>query len=257
MEAFLFASSLKDNLRLGRLLPWLLLGLIALAMGTVWHRLNPDATQLDQYSSVVKIFVLHLLALVSAVYTTAILSQEVEQKTIVYLLTRPVPRWKLLLFRWLSSVLVVTLIGWLGLFMVSFGVFRSGWLSNPLLLGDMKSVLFGAFAYGALFLLVSLLFNRAMIICLIYAFGWELSVPNMPGEIYFASVFSHMQAIAQHPSSQTSDNKLVQAMMGDLGVNTLSPGTSYAVLILLTALCAGLSLMWFSKFEYVPREDAE
>lgn len=257
MEAFLFGNSFRDNLRFTRLLPWLALGGLALMMGATWSRLNPEASLVEQYSNVVKIFVLHLLALVSAVYTTAILSQEVEQKTIVYLLTRPVPRWKLLLFRWLASVCVVTLIGWLGLMLVSAGAYKSGWLSNPLLIPDMKAVFFGSFAYGALFLLVSLLFNRAMIICLIYAFGWELSVPNMPGESYFASVFSHMQAIAQHPAGASSDNKVLQAMMGDLGINTLSPGTSYAVLILLTTVCAGLSLWWFSTFEYVPREDAE
>ncbi len=38
-----------------------------------------------------------------------------------------------------------------------------------------------------------------MIICLLYLIGWEGLVPNMPGTMYYLSIFSHLQAVAQHP----------------------------------------------------------
>ncbi len=256
MEAFLFTSTLKDYMRPARLLPWLILAVAAMALGMAWKNLDPESTKIEQYSNVSFILLFRLLALVSAVFTTAIISQEVEQKTIVYLLTRPVPRWKLLLFRWFASVAAVTLVGAIGVVLVSIGVFKNP-MSNPMFLGDLWAVFLGALAYGSLFLLVSLLFNRAMIICLLFAFGWETSVPNMPGEIYYASIFSHLQAVAQHPSPKDAGNRGLSLIAGELNANALSAGTSLPILIIVSVLLVAASAWWFTRFEYVPREDAE
>ncbi len=256
MEGFLYLSALKDFLRPMRLLPWVVLALAAMALGAAWKTLDPSSTPTEQYSNVAFILIFRLLALASAVYTTAIISQEVEQKTIVYLLTRPIARWKLLVFRWLASVTAVTVIGWIGVFLLSIGVFHNP-LKNDLLINDMWAIFLGACAYGSLFLLISLAFNRAMIICLLFAFGWETSVPNMPGEIYYASIFSHLQAIAQHPSPPSSGMKVLQLISGELNANALSVKTSLPILIVMSAALVAMSAWWFTHFEYVPREDAE
>jgi len=256
MEGFLYFSSLKEFLRPGRLLPWIVLAFAAMALGVAWKHLDPNASQAEQYSNVAFILVFRLLALTSAVYTTAIVSQEVEQKTIVYLLTRPVPRWKLLVFRWLASVTAVFIVGAIGAVLLSAGVYGSP-SKNDLLTNDLWALFLGACAYGALFLLVSLAFNRAMIICLLFAFGWETSVPNMPGEIYYASIFSHLQSIAQHPSPAQSGPKALQLISGEMNANALSAKTSLPILLILTVVLVAISAWWFTHFEYVPREDAE
>ncbi len=137
--------------------------------------------------------------------------------------------------------------------LASLGAFR-GVGSNDLLLGDCVALIVGAFVYGALFLLATLMFNRAMIICLLFAFGWESAVPNMPGQMYYLSIYSYLQGIAQHPSA--GGNKLLSLITASNGDNTLTAGTSYIghdrhfVLIVFGA-------WWFSSFEYLPREDAE
>jgi ABC-2 type transport system permease protein len=256
MEAFLYSSSLKDFLRPARLLPWIVLAIAAMGLGAVWKQLSPNSTQVEQYSNVAFILVFRLLALTSAVFTTAIISQEVEQKTIVYLLTRPIPRWKLLLFRWLASITAVTIVGAIGVFLLSVGVYKDPF-KNGLMLSDMWAIFLGACAYGSLFLLISLLFNRAMIICLLFAFGWETSVPNMPGEIYYASIFSHLQAVAQHPAPTQNGGKGMQLISGQMNANMLSASTSLPILIVMTVLLVAASMWWFTHFEYVPREDAE
>ncbi len=254
MEAVVLSQALREYTRAKRVAPWLLLALGCLGLAVVWPSLMHGAKPEDQYASVSSILVFRILALASAIFTTAIVSQEVEQRTIVYLLTRPIERWRLLLFRYLASVAVVALLGIIAALLTSFGAYH-GVAGNPLLANDLKAIIIGAFAYGGLFLLVSLLFNRSMIICLLFAFGWETSVPNMPGDLYHVSIFSYLQAIAQHPSA--AGGKLIDFASGALSTNSITEGSAWTTLTLLTIITVAVSLWWFSHFEYVPREDAE
>jgi len=256
MESYLYASSLREFLRGRRLFPWLLLALAGMLLAFVWHYLDRLSSDVDRYTAVSQMLVFHVLALSSAIFSTAIVSQEVEQKTIVYLLTRPVTRWKLLLARYCASATVVSVLGILGAFLVSFGIYQGHPFTNTLLWRDVMSLIFGAFAYGALFLMVSLLINRAMIVCLLFAFGWETIVPKMPGEMYRLSIYSHILAIADHPSTQ-SNNPLVNLITGTFSANTITPAGAYITLFAVTVILTALSAAWFTHFEYVPREDAE
>lgn len=260
MDQALFSQALREYLRPKRLIPWLLLGLICLLLAMGWKRLDPQSTELSHYSTVSLMFVFRIVALASAIFTTAIISQEVEQRTIVYLLTRPIARWKLLLIRYVASVLVVAILGVVAALLTSFGAFGGFGGHNTLLTNDMVALAMGAVSYGALFLLISLMFNRSMIICLLFAFGWETAVPNMPGSMGNLSILSHLQAIAQHPSignTGTGGSKMMSLMAGQAGTNTIPADRGWAVLVILTVVCLGVSAWWFTHFEYVPREDAE
>jgi len=255
VESAIFGQAMREYLRPRRLLPWLALAAVCLVLASLWRQLEPGATAQQRYMNVSSILVFRILALVSAIFTTAIVSQEVEQRTIVYLLTRPVQRWKLLLIRYGASVLVVALVSLIAAALASFGAYSGRPLSNPLFLKDAEALIVGAFAYGALFLFVSLLFNRALIICALFAFGWEASISNMPGEMYRMSIFSYLQAIAEHPN--TESNRLLGFISGALGDNAISRGSAYTTLIVMTVVLLGISAWWFTQFEYVPREDAE
>ena len=255
MTSAIFSQALREYLRPKRVLPWLMLAGVCLLLAMVWKQLDRSAEPLDQYASVSSMLVFRLLALASAIFTTAIVSQEVEQKTIVYLLTRPVPRWRLLVTRYAASVIVVALLGVIAAVVTSFGAYGGNFLSNPLLGRDVLALVVGAMAYGALFLFVSLLFNRALIICVLFAFGWESSVPNLPGDLYRLSIFSYLQAIADHPTS--GGNGALALLSGTAGENGITRNMAFGIL---GALVVGLLLFsswWFTHREYVPREDAE
>ena len=256
MEAYVFSQALREFVRFRRLAPWLGLSGLTFIMGFYWHYLLEGATNPQIYGDVSTLMVFRILPLASAIYTTAIIGQEVEQKTIVYLLTRTIPRAKLLLLRFAASVVVVFGISMIAALSVSIAVFKGGALGNPLLFKDMLAIGLGALGYGALFLFISLLFNRAMLICLLFSFGWETSVPNMPGSMSRLSITSYVQAIAEHPSTGTS-NKLLALASGTLGTNDLTSQAGITALLLVTAVGVVLSAQWFTRFEFVPREDAE
>ena len=234
---------------------WVLISFVLFGMAILFKRVNPDKSAEEMYALLSSILVFRLLPLASAIFSTAVISQEVEQKTIVYLLTRPIPRGQLIGMRTLASVTVVALVTFLGAILVSAAVHGSGALSNPLLWRDLKAIIFGAAAYGALFVFVSLLINRAMIVCLLFAFAWETSVPNMPGSMYYLSITSYLTAISERPSTSTGD--FMQLLAGAFGSNTLTPGVAIPAMLVLTAVCVIAAMAWFTKFEYVPREDAE
>lgn len=254
MTSAIFSQALRESLRLKRVFPWILLGLLCLGLAMVWNRLSPGAAAVDRYASVSSMLVFRLLALASAIFTTAIVSQEVEQRTIVYLLTRPVPRWRLLITRYVASVIAVAVVGVFAAVVTSIGAYGGSFGTNPLLGKDILALIVGAFAYGALFLFVSLLFNRALIICALFAFGWESSIPSLPGDMYRLSIYSYLQAIAEHPGS---DQPNALSKLSGVTGSAITETSAYLTLGLMVVVLLALSSWWFTHFEYVPREDAE
>ena len=242
----IFFQALREYVRMKKILPWLLLSSLCFVFALFFPSLLKDSSAQSTYIASSSILVYHIMALASAIYTTSIISQEVEQRTIVYLLTRPIPRPTLLLTRYLASVLVVYLIGVFGAVCSAAGSHYWSLLGK-----DMVSLLIGAFAYGGLFLAISLLFNRSMIICLLYAFGWEISVPNMPGEMYRLSIYSYIQSIASYPEVAISSS------LAGLSSKSMTLPTAWICMILAIVGLAVFSSYWFQTHEYIAREDAE
>ncbi len=247
MIGAIFSQALREYLRARKILPWLLLTSLCYLFSAYLGQLQPGITAQGKYIVSSTILVYHIMALASAIYTTSIISQEVEQRTIVYLLTRPIPRPVLLLTRYLASVLVVYGIGVFGAVCSAAG--SHTWSLLP---HDLVAMLVGAFAYGGLFLAISLLFNRSMIICLLYAFGWEISVPSMPGEMYRLSIYSYLQSIANHP-----DVEINAAIAGLASPKSMHLITAWICMIIAIVGLAAFSAYWFQTHEFIGREDAE
>jgi ABC-2 type transport system permease protein len=245
---------LREGLRLRKMLPWLGLAIVAFLFAANWGRFDPGSTNVDKYVNVVNLLTFRLLPLAAAIYSTMIVAQEVEQKTIVYLLTRPIPRWQLILGRWAATASTVVIISIIGLIAAQFGSEGGG---SKFIARDLLALALGAAAYTSLFMFVTLLFNRALIICVLFAFGWESSIPNMPAGLQGLSILSHMQAIAKHPDGGDSGGKILDLIAGLLGKTDLNPLTSGFGLLVFSVVMVGLSAYWFSTHEFIPREDSE
>ena len=253
MNQAIFAQAIREFFRPKRILWWVLFGVLCGLLAKAWPQFQPDVSKEGQYTSVVSIFLFRMVALASAIMTAAIVSQEVEQRTIVYMLTRPIKRSAFILFRYLASVIVMVAISTFGLICISFGCGLG--LGNSQLPRDILAITFGAAGYGALFLFISLLLNRSMLVCLLYAFAWETAIPNLPGDLFYLSINTYIQGIAQHAS--TDANRTVTLAGGMKSMSTLPTTTSMIVLGIVAASLVAISMVWFTKFEFVPREDAE
>lgn len=253
MNLFVFRQALSDFLRFRRLVVWILVAGLVFGIGYAFVQFT-EGEKSEMYTLISSIVVYRVVALAAAILSMGVIAQEIEQKTIVYLLTRPIPRYQLLLLRTLAATVVVMLVATLATLAASVAVYGVG--PNPYLGRDLVALAVGSLAYTSLFVVVSLLINRAMIVCLLFAFGWEMLIPNMPGDLHLLSINSYIVALAQKPSVSGSPD-LLQALGGLGGTNLIPLDRAWMILLLIVAATLVFGGLWFSTQEYVPREDAE
>lgn len=262
MLGYVFTSTLKDFLRPGRLVVWVIVALMIGVMGRVWVSLGSSTgaevrPAAETYGYLASVIVYRFLALVAAIVTTGVLSQEVDQKTIVYQLTRVVPRGQLLLGRTLACVVAVTLVSWIGAVCGGFGVMGAGFFAAKGWWVDLGILALGAAAYSAFFVGVSLVLQRAMVFSLLFAFGWETFVPNMPGgDLSFVSIYTYLNAMSQHPRT-VGAMPVLDALSGKFAENPVQAGVAVAILGIFSAGLMVWGMWWFGRNEYVAREDGD
>ena len=133
------------------------------------------------------IWVLYLRFIVPVLgvfYGTALIADEVEDKTITYLFTRPIPRGAVLLGKYLAY-LVCTIarraaVGDARL--LPAGAVRRGPATRSGRWSlDLALLALGLAAYGALFAFVGTVLKRPLVVGLVFAFGWEQVAMALPG----------------------------------------------------------------------------
>ena len=141
---------------------------------------------LDLYAIVVAVYwIRNVLPLVALFHATSLVADEVEGRTITYLLTRPVTRPSILAGKF-AAYLATTLGIALPSVVLTFFTLATarGWqglgASVPDLFRDLGVVTLTLVAYGALFTLLGVMLRRPVIPGLIFLFGWEL-LANLPG----------------------------------------------------------------------------
>lgn len=254
MIGYVYFSALRDLARPGRLLVWLigitLFGIVCSYAARNIQGMSPR----EIYGTLSTIILFRLVALASATFAVSVIGQEVEQKTIVYLVTRPVDRRILILGRALASITMVFLLTTVAILIFRVLVLGAGSGLFAGLPAELWSVLLGAFAYGGIFTFITLLANKATVICLLYAFGFETFSAFAPGSMAYLSVQAHMAGIAQHPAAKSGG--ILGRASGQMA-STIKPLTANLVLLCLGAVMLAAAAVWFATFEYLPREDAE
>ncbi len=251
-----FVGALRDFVRPGRIITWGIIALVVGIIGRVWVGFQ-SAQPLATYGIVTEILVFRVMALASAIFSMQVLAAEIEQKTVVYLLTRSIDRPSLLAGRSLASfvaVLGASLATW---FAAGIGVLGPRAFQTGAFWWDAVVILLGVLTYGCLFILVSLILNKAMIYCLLFAFGWETFVPNMPGDLYYLSIYTYLKSICNHAVVENKSKDVVEAVQQAMAMPEVSAGVSWAVLAGMLVVFSWLGIAWFSRSEYTPREDSE
>ncbi len=157
----------------------------------------------DFYGVVVAFyFVRNVLPLVALFYATALIADEVEGRTITYLLTRPVPRPALLAGKF-AAYLATTIAMALPSVVVTFFMLNTlrGWTGAgarvPELFRDMGVVALTLVVYGAFFTLMGVLLRRPVIPGLLFLFVWEL-LANAPGYLPRFTITAYLRSLIHH-----------------------------------------------------------
>jgi len=183
-------------------------------------------------------------------YGTSLIADEVEDKTITYLFSRPIPRGAVLVGKYLAylvcticvvlpSVVLVWLLivpmgGSLGLHFID-------------LVKDLGLLALGLAVYGAVFALIGAAMKRPLLIGLLYVFGWETVVMLIPGYLKRFSVAYYLQGLVPHAMPSDSPLSLIQGIFRE--VPTLSEGLFWMAVICLGSLW--LASRTVTRKEYV------
>lgn len=256
MLGYVFSSSLKDFLRPGRVIVWGAVALFVGLMGKVWMQFGAPGNPQETYGFLADVIVYRLLALAAAVFSTMVISQEVDQKTIVYLLTRTVPRGTMLLGRAAAALVCVLVVAAMGALFGGLGVMGLETFTAVGWWRDFMVLALGGAAYMGLFVFVSLILNKAMIWTVLFAFGWETFVPNMPGDLFYVSIYTYMKALGGHPKPEVTRG-ILEAASGELGSKDVAPVVGGVVLVGIAVAFFALGMWWFNRFEFSPREDGD
>lgn len=160
-------------------------------------------------------FVRFSIPVLGVFYGTSLIADEIDDKTITYLFTRPIPRAAVLIGKYLAYlactifvVLPSVMIVWL-LIVPMGGSLGAGFLD---LLKDMGLLALGLAVYGAFFALIGAAVKRPLVFGLVFVFGWESLVMALPGYLKRFSIAYYMQGLVPHAMPSDSPVSLIQAV---------------------------------------------
>ncbi|MBP7866422.1 MAG: ABC transporter permease subunit [Acidobacteria bacterium] len=190
-----------------------------------------------------------LIPLLALFYGSTVVSDEIEDKTLVYLVTRPAPRGALFLGKALASLAVAAVVT-LASLLAAFVTTDPAGLANPdrwgLFLRFTGVGLLGVLAYGALFAWAGTWIKRPVLAGLIFVFGWESVIQFMPGVTQKFTLVHWLKSLLPQLGKNT----------GPLAFQLEPSGTSASVAVLLVlglaALLAGAFI--FRRKEYIISE---
>jgi ABC-2 type transport system permease protein len=174
-----------------------------------------------------------LLPLVAVIVATAAIGSELDDGTIVYLLAKPIPRWRI--------VLVKLVVAWLlAVLLVVPAIVVAALIGHPdasLAVGYGAAATFGALEYTAVFLALSLVTSRALIIGLAYVVVWEGVVAGLFAGTRVMSIRQHALAMAE-------------ALSGDAATGAdLAVAAAVAVGLAVTVLATALAVRRLERVE--------
>ena len=181
-------------------------------------------------------------------YGTSLIADEVEDKTITYLFTRPIPKGSVLVGKYLAYLACTFFVVLPSVVIVYLCIVPlRGSLGGSFLdlLKDLAMLTVGLAAYGAVFALVGTRLKRPLVVGLVFAFGWEPAVLLFPGYLKRVTVAYYMQALVKHEMPQDSAMSVLMQVFHEV--------PSVPVSLLCLGTIVGLTL-WFAGRAVEQRE---
>ncbi len=148
----------------------------------------------DMLDNLILFFFLPVMAMI---YGSSLVRDEMDDRSITAIVTSPMDR-------------VITFVGYyiglaISVMLIMLFILTAGYLSyfGSIGIGDAEGIygsffalmVIGAFAYSALFIMVSVLFSKPIYFGLFYAFIWETFIGSIPGKISLLTVKHYIRSI--------------------------------------------------------------
>ncbi len=195
-------------------------------------------------------FVRFCVPVLAIFYGTALIADEVDDKTITYLFTRPIPRGAVLLGKYLAylvSTVAVVLPAVVCVWLLVAPINGALATSFPDFVKDLGILALGLTAYGAVFALAGTVLKRPLVFGLVFVFGWETLVMALPGYFKRLSVAFYLQGLVPHALPADSPMAFLQSVFRESPSITVS----LTALAVITIGCLWLGARAIGRREYV------
>ena len=185
------------------------------------------------------LFLWFIVPVLGVFYGTSLIADEIDDKTITYLFTRPVRRGAVVVGKFIAYLVCTTLVVLPSVMVVYFLIvpLRLVPSSFTSLLIDLGVLGLGLAAYGALFALIGAAIKRPLVVGLMFVFGWELVTLLMPGYLKRFTLAYYLQTLVPHAMPTGDTVSLLQgAMFRD------APSAAASLFWLLLAILVSLAL---------------
>ena len=157
-----------------------------------------------------------IIPVLGAFYGTSLISDEVEDRTITYLFTRPVPRGAVIIgkyFAYLACTGLVVLPSVTAVYLLITSI-AGGSIGGTFLqlLADLGLLAVGLAVYGAVFALIGALVPRPLVAGLLLIFGWEQVALIVPGYLRRFTIAHYLQALVPHAMPQDDTVTAIQSL---------------------------------------------
>lgn len=248
----IFVWYLKDSLIARRLLPALLLLAIGPAFALMFTAFGFEPAEAYDGSVQLGIFSGSLLLLAIA-HAGGIVANEVTGRTISFLLTRPVPRWRLFLGKWLGAVAVAVAVSVLSCLLTALICYGSE-VPGGMLQRDALVLAAGAITYSSLFALLSTLSKRPWLLAAVFAFFWESWVAYVPGDFRRLSIMTYLKQLSPHADLTQSESAFAP-LQEAFQATPIDPVTCWNTLAIVAMLSLLVAVAVFSSAEFLPAEE--
>lgn len=193
-----------------------------------------------------------IIPVLGVFYGTALIADEVEDKTITYLFTRPIPRGAVLVGKYLAYLAATGLVVLPSVMVLYFLVVPLGGGSIaetfPALVEDLGLLGVGLAAYGSLFAWVGCQFKYPLVTGLVFAFGWEQAIMLVPGYLKRLTIAYYLQGLVPHAMPQ-DDSAL--SILRVVSRDSLSVTVSLACLVVIWLAFLAIAARTAGRREYV------
>jgi ABC-type transport system involved in multi-copper enzyme maturation permease subunit len=195
------------------------------------------------------LFIRFTIPMLGVFYGTSLIADEVDDKTLTYLFTRPVQRGAVLVGKYLAYLVCTVLVVLPSVMVVYFLIVPLAEISSSfrLLLVDLGIMALGLAAYGALFALVGTILKRPLVAGLVFAFGWEQMAMLVPGYLRRFTLAYYLQGLVPHAMPSDGVASLIQAVFAETPTAT----TCLAWLAVAIAVSLFLGQRAIERREYV------
>ncbi len=208
----------------------------------------PPIAPPDLYAQIVSTYwIRNVLPLAALFYATSLVADEVEGRTLTYLITRPLTRSSIFVGKF-AAYLATTLSLALPACVLTFFLLLSAGGTTAVggavgdLFRDLAVSALTLLVYGAFFALAGVLLKRPVVPGLMFLYGWEL-LANLPGYLPRLTLTAWLRSLVSHHPAQEGLSGLFEQV--------LPAGQAVAVLAVATVVFLYAAARVFASREYV------